>query len=68
MIAPLVGGRLLSISTSLPVYGSVIGFVLGAACAWALPYESAVELEAASVQDSPGENQSNYSLLRGDQL
>ncbi|KAF8313759.1 uncharacterized protein EI90DRAFT_3022564 [Cantharellus anzutake] len=38
---------LLSISTSLPVYASGIAFVLGAACASALPYESAVELEAA---------------------
>jgi len=66
MIAPLVGGRLLSISTSLPVYASGVAFVLGAACAWALPYESAVELKAASAHEFPGEDESSQGLLHGD--
>ncbi|KAF8339969.1 major facilitator superfamily domain-containing protein [Cantharellus anzutake] len=67
MIAPLIGGPLLSISTSLPVYASGIAFVLGAACASALPYESAVELEAAKATESRGEDQSSYSMLPGEE-
>ena len=47
MIGPLLGGTLLGIDVSFPVYASAIAFLAGAACAIALPFESAAGVEAS---------------------
>jgi len=47
MIGPLLGGILLEIDVSFPVYASAITFLAGAVCAIMLPFESAVGIEAS---------------------
>ena len=47
MIGPLLGGFLLEIDVSFPVYTSAVTFLVGAACAIMLPFESAVGIEAS---------------------
>lgn len=57
MIGPLLGGVLLGIDISFPVYVSAVTFLLGAACAIALPFESAEGVEMSDKISEP------YTLL-----
>jgi len=57
MIGPLLGGVLLNINVSFPVYASAATFFAGAACAFALPFESAVDVDTAE------KDRGSYTLL-----
>lgn len=59
MIAPIVGGILLGINNSVPVYVSAVTFFLAAVCALALPFESAADVTGSTSAGGSGE----YSLL-----
>lgn len=58
IIAPPLGGVLLDLDVTFPTYCSALAFFTGAACAFALPFESAADLEAS--EKSSGER---YTLL-----
>jgi len=46
IIAPPVGGLLLDLDIAFPTYTSAVAFFVAAGCAFALPFESAADLEA----------------------
>ena len=58
IIAPPVGGFLLDLNVAFPTYASAVAFFFGAGCAFALPFESAADLEA--LEKSSGDT---YTLL-----
>ena len=47
MIGPMLGGTLIGINASFPVYASAVFFMAGAVCALALPFETADEVQAS---------------------
>lgn len=58
IVAPPLGGILLDLDVSFPTYVAAFAFFAATACAFALPFESAADLEGA--EKSSGER---YTLL-----
>lgn len=62
MIAPLLGGLLLGLNVSWPVYASAATFFGAAICSAALPFESAADVEDDGAEkDTAGGGE--YTLL-----